>query len=251
MTLSERQQKLINTIVEAFIETAEPVSSKFIGREGDLRVSPATIRNEMSDLENCGYLEQLHVSGGRIPTDKAYRFYVDELVSNNELEPSIAWKNKVTAVLEENIGNADPFEVNKAVAQLVSDLSDSLVIANITESQNFFKIGLSSLFEHPEFREFDKAFRLTSFFDEFDDVFNMIEKELFMNVEDEPIPNLRIFIGRENPMKKIRDETVMLAKYNLPRNHTGSMTIVGPTRMDYEKNISLVKYITNQLNKIY
>jgi heat-inducible transcriptional repressor len=108
---------------------------------------------------------------------------------------------------------------------------------------------LSGLFELPDFREFGRVSRLTSFFDQFEEMFDRLEKEFFGNFK-EGLDDIQIKIGRENPVRNIKDETVMFAKYNLPRNHTGSLTLVGPTRMDYGKNIGLIRYATKELNKL-
>lgn len=248
MFLSPRQDKLIRTIIQTYVETAEPVSSKLIGKTGSFSVSPATIRNEMNDLESRGYLVQLHTSGGRIPTDKAYRYFVDQILVK-DLDPDVSIKKKVALTLE-NL-ETDPQEINKTLAKLISELSDSLVITNVIDSRDFFKVGISELFDHPEFQEFDKVFKLTSFFDDFEKVVGKMEKEFFRNLEAQMFPNLKIMIGGENPIDTIKDETVMLARYHLPQNFTGSMTIVGPMRMDYERNIGLIKYLTDQLNELY
>lgn len=232
---------LLASIIENFIKNAEPVSSKLLEKSGFFDLSSATIRAEMNELEGLGFLAHLHTSGGRVPTDRAYRFFVDNCLDEVSCGPSRKEQEKIKNTIR--LTGNDPREINKAVAQALSDLSDNLVITGIAEEDNFYKIGLSNLFELPEFREFGRAFRLTSFFDEFEQLFNHIEKEFFAD-------DVRVFIGRENTVRDIRDETVMFAKYNLPHNHTGSITLVGPTRMDYAKNIGLIKYATQELNKL-
>lgn len=232
---------LLVSIIENFIKTAEPISSKSLEKSGFFDLSSATIRAEMSELEGLGYLAHLHTSGGRVPTDYAYRFYVDNTINQKSKIKNIKYKS----VIRDAIWKAgdNPREINKVLAQTLSDLSDNLVITGIVEEDDFFKVGLSSLFEMPEFREFDRAFRLTSFFDEFEGLFDQITKDILQE-------DVRVFIGRENPIKNIKDETVMFTKYNLPRNLTGSLTLVGPTRMDYAKNLGLIKCATRELNKI-
>lgn len=79
--LSERQKMILSAIVDDYIRSAEPVGSRSISKRGDVAFSPATIRNEMSDLEELGYLEQPHTSAGRIPSEKGYRYYVDHLLA--------------------------------------------------------------------------------------------------------------------------------------------------------------------------
>ncbi|MCG7407878.1 heat-inducible transcriptional repressor HrcA [Paenibacillus sp. ACRRX] len=85
--LTERQRLILTAIVDDYISSAEPVGSRSISKRGDVAFSPATIRNEMADLEELGYLEQPHTSAGRIPSQKGYRYYVDHLVRLDDLSP--------------------------------------------------------------------------------------------------------------------------------------------------------------------
>ena len=84
--LSERKMKILKAIIRNYLETGEPVGSRTISKYTDLKLSSATIRNEMSDLEELGYIVQPHTSAGRIPSDKGYRLYVDELMAEKEAE---------------------------------------------------------------------------------------------------------------------------------------------------------------------
>lgn len=249
--MTSRQEALLASIIKEYIETARPVSSKFLEKTGFFGLSSATIRAEMNELERLGYLTHLYTSSGRIPTDKAYRFFVDNLIDEEDCELTADYKRKIKMVLQKT--EKEPREINKAVAQLLSELSDNLVIAGIPEESEFFKVGLSSLFEFPEFREFERAFRLADFFDEFEEVFNRLEKMFWGNsaiINEDEGEDIKIFIGRENPVRDIKDETVMLARYNLPFNYKGSLTLIGPTRMDYGRNIGLIRYTTRELNKL-
>ncbi|MBI2065184.1 MAG: hypothetical protein HYT62_03980, partial [Candidatus Yanofskybacteria bacterium] len=248
MFLTPRQEKLLNIIIDSYIKTAEPVSSNILVKSRFFDLSSATLRNEMNDLEQMGYLAQLHTSGGRVPTDRGYRFYVDNLINSDDLCIHSSWQKKVDAVLA-GIDN-DPRDINRAIAQLLSDLSDSVVITGVAEEDDFYKTGLAGLFELPEFREINKVFRMTSFFDEFDRVFDRMEKEFFGDLGGDTFEDLNIFIGRENRHPSIRDETVMTARYNLPNQLVGSLTMIGPTRMDYKRNISLVRYTTDKVNQL-
>ena len=162
--ITTRQEALLASIIKEYIETAEPVSSKILEKSGFFDLSSASIRNEMNDLEGAGFLAHLYTSSGRVPTDKAYRYFVDNLI---EIDAELSKEHRQAIKNTIRDANDDPWQVNKAVAQLLSDLSDSLVITNISQSNDFYKIGLSSLFDMPDFRELDKAFRLTHFFDEF------------------------------------------------------------------------------------
>ncbi len=244
--MTDRQERLLKLIIDEYISTAEPVSSKLLEESGFFGLSSATIRAEMNELEHGGYLEQPHTSAGRAPTDKAYRFYVDNLVRTGDIEPESRLKQKIKTTVAK-MGN-DPRSINKAVANLLSELSDSLVITNIIESDDFYKSGLSSLFNHPEFRELNRAFELAKFFDHFEAMFNEFATKFIAEIDS--AYGINIFIGQENPMSDIHDESVITGRYKLPHNFTGSITLIGPTRMNYARNISLVKCTTGELDKL-
>ena len=245
--ITSRQETLLASIIKGYIGTAEPVSSKFLEKTGFFGLCSATIRAEMNELEGLGYLAQLYTSSGRVPTDRAYRYYVDNLVSGERQEMNARQKTEIKNAICK--GRNNPRLINKNLAQILSELTGNLVVTNILEESDFFKVGLSSLFELPDFREFGRMSRLTSFFDQFEEIFNRLEKEFFGNFNERP-DDIQIKIGHENPVRNIKDETVMFARYNLPRNHTGSLTLVGPTRMDYGKNIGLIRYTARELNKL-
>lgn len=248
--ITPRQTRLLNFIIKEYVKTAKPVGSASIARRGNFNLSPASLRSEMCELERAGYLSQLHTSGGRVPTDKAYRYFVNSLLEKeNGLNLKTEYKNKVRQALSGI--PSDPREINRVVARALSNLSENLVITGISQDEDFFKKGLVSLFENPEFREFKEAFQLAKFFEEFEGMFQFIEREFFNTLGVPRGVPVQIMIGKENPFRQIQHETVMCAKYGLPEDHIGSLTLVGPTRMDYEKNISLIKYITEELNRLY
>src|SRR3989344_8697188 len=234
--ISERQQNLLGRIIREYVHTAEPVSSKALENSGFLDVSSATIRGEMNELEKMGYLEQRHTSAGRIPSDKAYRYYVDKIVKTDPVEIGDREKQKIDRTIHD--APPDPREVNKSIAQVLSELSDNLVITNIVDEDDFFKIGLKNLFEFPEFQEIARMFRLTSFFEEF-------EREV------RRFHDVQVFIGHESPFHNINQEAVICGEYRLPNGFTGSVIMVGPTRMNYRRNMGLVKYTADEVNKLY
>jgi len=141
--LDERKRLVLRAIVDSYIETAEPVGSRTIARRHDLGVSPATIRNEMADLEEIGYLEQPHVSAGRIPSDKGYRFYVDAL-----MEPRPIPDEDVEKVERQLLDpQLTPERALQAAAKLLSLLTESvsLVVAPSTDQLVFKHVQLVCL----------------------------------------------------------------------------------------------------------
>src|SRR3989344_6748217 len=126
VSMTERQQQLLQKIIKDFVQTAQPVSSKSLENSGFLGVSSATIRGEMNELERAGYLEQPHTSAGRVPTDKAYRYYVDKVVKKEPLDITTRDKKKIAETISET--PQEPRAVNRSIAEVLSELSDNLVI---------------------------------------------------------------------------------------------------------------------------
>jgi len=155
--ISKRQLGVLDFIIKEHVKTAKPVGSALIAKKAGFKLSPATLRNEMGELEKAGYLAQLHTSGGRVPTDKAYRYYVNSLLETKKsLNLETGYKKKIKDALSET--PPDPREINKVVARVLSNLSGSLVITGISteflrglkhreettpsQDQDFFKKGL-------------------------------------------------------------------------------------------------------------
>lgn len=243
--LTERQHSLVTRVIEEFIQTAEPVSSKAIAASGAFDVRSATIRNEMADLEHAGYLEQLHTSGGRVPTAKAYRLYVNGLIAREGVRISHALRRRVDESLE-TADLDDAEQLNKALARTVGQLSGALVMVNLSERPDTYKVGLSNLMAFPEFRAFDRFAGITEFFDQFDAVFDRLHRSLWSRNDSE----VKVLIGTEASDDRIKDETLICARYNLPGARVGSLTLVGPMRMDYRKNLGLVTYVAQVANRI-
>ena len=136
MDLSERKLKILQAIVSDFITTSEPVGSRTLSKRPDIDLSPATIRNEMSDLEEMGYLTHPHTSAGRVPSDKAYRLYVDQLMKSDDIPA----ENKKEIV--ERLGS-DAQELDETVehaAKLLSEMTN-LVSFAITPNRSESKIN--------------------------------------------------------------------------------------------------------------
>ena len=256
--MTPRQEEILASVVKEYIDTAEPIGSKMLETSGNFGVSSATIRSEMHELEQLGYLDHPHTSAGRIPTEKAYKHLI-----NNLTEKDIRINHRDAGIVSKQIIGAgdSPQNINKAVAKTLSDLSGSLAITNIIGRDDFYKTGLSELLGLPEFREFDRISRMTNFFDEFDRMFDDLAHDFFGNDFNDfftrPRPfnkidhRIKVFIGRENPIKEMHDATVMATQFRLPGNYIGSLTLIGPMRMNYGRNIGLMKHTTDTLNNIY
>ncbi len=162
MRITERQEKILNTIVKEYIKLAEPISSQWLEKKYDFGVCPATIRNEMQILTEKGYLYQPHISAGRVPTDKGYRFFVNDLLENNLDNVGIEdWLK-----LEKEIDNEIKFiqELTKNLAHL----SGTLVLNYLEKEKIFWKDGWEEILKEPEFEEKNYFISFTKFLEDFE-----------------------------------------------------------------------------------
>ncbi len=146
MTLTERQEKILNALVKEYICLAEPVSSKLLKKRAGLDVSPATIRNDFQELTEAGYIEQPHTSAGRVPTEKAYRHFVDELFENEEkLFSEFIFKEiKITKQqIEDELKLAE--ELTKSLEEFALNLNIADLLEKDTLFQVLIKIGPSRM----------------------------------------------------------------------------------------------------------
>lgn len=335
--LNERKKKILQIIIEDYISSAEPVGSRTITRKYDLGLSPATIRNEMSDLELLGYLEQPHTSAGRIPSAQAYRFYVDALIepgtlTDNDMALIDGWYNErrrniddifqstvkilsrmtqnVSMVLtnQQTIANfcylkflpldsqhailcivADDGSIDTNVVDIplgmsseemdylagkmsklledrnLSDISveilqnvhtdvveDKLIFSSLLQAvrkmtgrrqeQKVFLGGTKQLLNQPEFRDVERVRNLLGILEE-----EKVLKDLLQGGEDS---GLKVTIGSENKFTGIQDCSMVQATYRLNGQIVGTMAVLGPTRMEYGKVISVMDYLHKYLKTI-
>lgn len=335
--LNERKKKILQIIIEDYISSAEPVGSRTIARKYDLGLSPATIRNEMSDLELLGYLEQPHTSAGRIPSAQAYRFYVDALIepgtlTDNDMALIDGWYNErrrniddifqstakilsrmtqnVSMVLtnQQTIANfcylkflpldsqhailcivADDGSIDTNVVDIplgmsseemdylagkmsklledrnLSDISveilqnvhtdvveDKLIFSSLLQDvrkmtgrrqeQKVFLGGTKQLLNQPEFRDVERVRNLLGILEE-----EKVLKDLLQGGEDS---GLKVTIGSENKFTGIQDCSMVQATYRLNGQIVGTMAVLGPTRMEYGKVISVMDYLHKYLKTI-
>ncbi len=206
-----RQSKLLKSIIEEYIKTAEPVGSSLLVEKFFRNISSATVRSEMAELEKQGYIAQPHTSAGRIPTEAGYKFYIENFIKDSEQKKVAEFKAPDNA---------------KAVAKRIAEISGEAVIVTFSKDDVYYT-GISNVFSQPEFREYDLAFGFTSIFDHLDEVISEIYDEITSEVE--------VRFGEENPFGA--DCGLIITK-----SRDKLLAIIGPMRMDYQKNINLLKY---------
>jgi heat-inducible transcriptional repressor len=232
--MQTRQQTILEILVEEYIKTAEPVGSQILVENYKLEISPATVRSEMAELTDAGYLKQPHTSAGRIPTDKGYRFFVDNLMEEKNLT-----KTEENALRSATKRKAQR-QFAKEMAKTISLFSQNLGICAFLEKEDFFSSGLTQLIKEPEFMRFPGPFEILedalSFFDQMD---KEIEKIFALSNND-----VRVLIGKENKIQELDDFSFVVSRCG----RKGVVGVLGPKRMDYAKNIALVDYARNIIN---
>ena len=336
MELSERKVKILQAIIRNYLETGEPVGSRTISKYTDLNLSSATIRNEMSDLEEMGYILQPHTSAGRIPSDKGYRLYVDTMMEQKDREieemkevmvqkedkmdqllkqvakllamntnyasmittPTIhtnklkfiqlsrvdvnqllavvvvegnVIKNNIIHIAEElddetllklnillntNLNGLALEEINLGMisslkqqagihSEIVADVIDSIAESiHAEEDLEVYTSGANNIFRYPELADQKKASSIINTFE---------EKQLLTDLKNFSDNNtgIQVYIGEETPIQSMKDCSVVTATYELGEGMRGTIGIIGPKRMDYDKVFGTLKTITHQLDDLY
>jgi transcriptional regulator of heat shock response len=223
----ERKKKVLQLIVCRYIITAEPVASRSIVRRYKLRVSSATIRNVMANLEKEGFLYQPHTSAGRVPTDKGYRFYVETLQSRRLSERK---KKHIQREIKERLRREE--QIIEQVSKLLSAFSHYTSLALAPDGRVYLK-GRSNLLLAPEFRDPRK----TSL------IFNLLEKEEALSSllkNSLPEEGINVLIGKENPYLELQECSLVISHYRIGKKTGGSLGIIGPKRMKYSRVIPLL-----------
>lgn len=211
--LTERQEKILGAIVTEYIKTAGPISSGAVFGLGNFHISCPTIRNEMFELADMGFLSQPYTSAGKVPTERAYRFFVDNLMGGGIKKN----KKKNRHFLQRQSA--------KKEAQRISQATKDLVVY-LDEDGDIKYIGLKKVLNNPEF---ESKQAVLSFIEEVEGLNRSAEK-IVSNIQRE----LDVFIGSENPFFENDDYSMLLSSFE------GSfISLIGPMRMNYKRNLKL------------
>ena len=357
--LDERKVKILKAIIKNYLETGEPVGSRTISKFTDMKLSSATIRNEMADLEELGYIVQPHTSAGRIPTDKGYRLYVDDMMSEKEQnitnrENEVAVKEQELSSMKDMLGEKvekveellqnvakvlakdtnyatmvttpkvtgnklkfvqlSQLEANKILAVIVmegnlirnkvitvsEDLSQenllklnilinttltgltleqmNLSIVSKMENQagehinlvkevldaivdtissaddlKIYTRGATNIYKSPELSDSTKASELIYALEEKQSLSDLVvDDDNSVDEQDSSSNNgIQVYIGNETPIESMKDCSVVTATYELQDGMKGTIGIIGPKRMDYEKVVETLKNMRTQLDDVF
>jgi heat-inducible transcriptional repressor len=223
--MTDRQQRILQAIVEQYAEVAAPVGSSLLAKV--FGVSSATVRAEMAELERAGYIKQPHTSAGRIPTDKGYRYYVNQLAeAEQNLLPV---ERRVERALATRVSNTSVPEhaIRNAVDTLV-ELTHNLGLATIGD--RLYMSGLSNLFGQPEFMHPGQVQEVARLLDN-------LEPWLHEAAPNEP---LSVYIGRENPIGGGAGCSLIISRFRSSFSDRSYVGVLGPTRQSYREVMNLV-----------
>lgn len=242
MEITQRQKEILCQIIEEYAETASPVGSVTLAKL--FGVSPATIRAEMARLEAFGLIAQPHTSAGRVPTDAGYRFYVNSLdgVENGSRANSEVERRSLergTHAIEVRVSSQSRADtaIRGAVDALV-ELTGNLGLATIGDQ--LYLAGISRLFTQPEFGDTRRVQSVAKLLDNLEPWLR----------EAAPGEALNIFIGHENPIGKNSEVSLIISKFRSPFSDRSYIGVLGPTRQNYLKVMSLVRHAGNMLEEI-
>ena len=227
--LTDRQIQLLKAIIREYVTSSEPVGSVEIVRKYKMDVSAATIRNEMAKLIEQGFLEMLHTSSGRVPTKMAYRFYIDELMDEEELPvlQEVAMKQRLWP---------NRFHFEKLLREAVIALADLTQYLSIATTEDGFvtHAGAVNVLDNKEFWEIDVAKAALILLDDF----TLLEKVFSSKPHGGEI---KIALEDELGMENLSKCTIVFTPYSTG-NRRGYLAVLGPSRMNYDKVVPSVKY---------
>ena len=339
MELDERKLKILKAIISNYLETGEPVGSRTISKYTDLNLSSATIRNEMADLEELGYIMQPHTSAGRIPTDAGYRLYVDRIMADKDgemeemktqllervdkMESLLKQVAKVLAyntnyatlvtapqyqnsklkfiqlsqvdegqllavivvdgnVIKNKLMNVDRLLGNDEVLKLnvllntflqgasLQDINLEMIQTIKTQAGEFADImenvfqgiaeaiheadeveiytsGTTNMLKYPELGNIEQTTKLLEALEDRQGLNDLIDD----TINNDNSNGIQVYIGEEAPVSSMMDCSIVTATYELAEGGKGTIGIIGPKRMDYEKVVSTLKNLTGELDTIF
>ena len=229
-----RKQKILATIVKEYSETANPVGSKELVDKYHFKESSATIRNEMADLEKQGFIYQPHKSAGRVPTDKGYRFFVNELMRRFELSE----KERHMLKTELHKLQSQHEQLGHSISHLLSQVSGQAAFALLPNQSS--ATGLSQIIGEPEFADAKIMKQVAQLMENIDETASKLTKKSGVTAE--------AIIGGESPVPVPKNLSLVVSNVRFKDGKKGVIGIVGPKRMAYAKNLSIIEYLAKLIS---
>lgn len=223
MELSPRQKTILKTLIKEYIRSAQPVASGILVEKYRLDISPATVRNELTVLEDLGYIYQPHTSAGRVPTEAAYLLEIEENY-HKKRDAKPADKEALEAVLRDS-------ESFKPAARILAELSGNAVFWAFHKN-DLYHTGLSNLFSQAEFKQSEMLFDVSQVIDRMEEIID--------GLFDELPEGTQVYLGSNNPFGAFLGTALLKYRHG---GVSGLCGILGPMRMDYARNLSLLTHL--------
>ncbi|MEA3328737.1 MAG: hypothetical protein U9Q08_03280 [Candidatus Omnitrophota bacterium] len=251
--LNQRKEDILTIVIQFYITTGTPVASRLISDTYNLSLSPATIRNEMSELEEMGYLGHPYTSAGRIPTDQGYRYYVDRLMRVKDMT-----KKEINRIEKQYIDHQNGLEEIAVLEETITGISQALSeLTNYTavslfpgfkdcragHEKRLYLEGIWHILNYPEFHDFDVIKRMFETFEKKYQILDVLNED----IEQEGI---QIHIGSENKYCELQNCSLVTSRYSKGDQVIGSLGIIGPVRMDYERVVGMVGFLAEVMTGI-
>lgn len=232
-----RRRAVLTTTINQYIKDAMPVASEDIAKNFDL--SSATIRNIFAELEGEGYLTHLYTSGGRVPTGRGYRYYVDLLISQlNLMEEE---KESIIKEFKREIRRLE--DVLEQTSEIISAITHYAGIVSFLEWQDrFFYKGISRILELPEFQDINRTHSLIRVIEQKQNILDIINRQF-----DE---KTKVYIGEELGCPEMQDCSIIICSYRRKNKPSGSLAVLGPMRMEYKQIIPRLECISDELTSL-
>jgi len=227
---------LLEAIINEFVETAQAVGSIDLPEKYDMRVSPATIRNEMATLVDMGYLAKPHASSGRVPTTLAFKYFLQDII--DQLEDMDV---RDTVTLSEDLFqkryNQDQLILSavRALAQLTGNASVALV------GDRIYHYGLNNLIDNPEYQDLRVLKQILALLEDYAEVSNLFSRN--RSSED-----VQVLIGDDFENEALRNSALVFTSIPVFSGNDGVISVFGPNRMRYNKVIPALKYISAEIS---
>ncbi len=232
-----RRRAILAATINKYIQDAEPVASEDIAKDFDL--SPATIRNILAELEEANYLTHPYTSGGRIPTDKGYRYYVDFLLS--EIELLDEEKERIAMEYKKKINRFE--DILDKTSEIISAITHYTGITYFPQWQDrFFYKGISLILNQPEFKDYERLRLLIKAIEDKQYLLNIINRDFTDKV--------KVYIGEELDCPEMKSCSLVVSTYCLKDNSLGKLAVLGPMRMEYRHTIPALEYISQVLTEV-
>ncbi len=236
----ERKDRVFGIVVAEYIRTVSPVSSGFIAIEHHLDLSPATIRNILAELEEEGYLTHPYTSAGRIPTQSGYRYYVDHLM--HEIQLLEEEKERIKSEYLKSVLELEA--ILEKTSRVLSELTHYTSIISVDGvPDKVFYHGTQYVVEYPESADLVRVKNILQALEEKERLLEIINRDLERKV--------KIYIGQETEYADIENCSLAVVGYKkIEKGPSGRIAILGPTRMDYERVVSTLDYLSDLMSEL-